>query len=139
MAPGGLALMSMAAATDPLTAFLDTHPDASTLRTLAHAWESGGGRLAVGTVAVRLQFGPEDSAHTAATLHADSRLELARIILEHHGLDAAGWTHWSDEFTDFDSFDATAKFPTLSLASITATHLARLATGLRDLAKMVDA
>lgn len=132
--------MSLTAATDPLTAFLQQHPDATTIRTLAHAWESGGGRLAVGTVAIRLQFGPEDAPHTAATLHATgNRLEMARIILEHHGLDAAGWIHWSDAFADLahHGFDATAKFPTLSLESITATELARLVTGLRDLAKMV--
>lgn len=133
-------------ATDALGAFLDPLPEqeGTTLRSLARAWEGGGGRLAVGTVATRLQFGPEEAAHTGATLFigrdgAGARLELARIILEHHGLDADGWTHWSDEFADLahHGFDATAKYPTLPLQHVTATELARLVTGLRDLAKLV--
>lgn len=132
----------MPAVASQLGSFVAALPEAqaTTLRTLAHAWEGGGGRLAVGTVAIRLQFGPEETPHTAGTLFAkDTRLELARIILEHHGLDADAWTHWSDEFADLahHGFDASSKFPTLPLQHITATELARLVTGLRDLATMV--
>lgn len=119
-------------------------PEGVAIRTLAHAWQGGGGGIQVGTVAVRLTAGKPDGPFTAATLHAPrggqgARLELCRVLLERHGVRPDAWVHWSDEFADLahHGFDAAAKYPTLPLAPLSATELARLVTGLRDLARLV--
>lgn len=124
-----------------LTTFLETvpSPDALPLRTLAHAWTGGGGALAVGKVAVRLL----GDGFTAGTLHArdgPARLELCRVLLEKHGVDADQWTHWSDEFADLahHGFDHRAKYPSLPIAHLSPAELARLVSGLRDLASMTS-
>lgn len=114
---------------------------AVTVRTLVHAWASGGGGARVGAVAVRL-LGRTDG--TAAVVRAPrgegpAALEFARVLMESHGVSHASWVHWSDEFADLahHGFDPAAKFPTLKLdADVTDAELARLAVGLRDLAAM---
>lgn len=136
---------------EALAAFLDALPDdtAVTARTLAHAWAGGDGALQVGKVAVRMtQTGHDGRPFTAATLHAPRgeesypRLELCRAILESHGVPHDDWVHWSDEFADLahHGFDPAAKFPSLLLVpEVTPAEVARLATGLRDLARMAGA
>ncbi len=111
------------------------------IRTLAHAWTLGDASFTVGKVAVRLCG---KSGFTAGTLYAargeqPARLELARIILEKHGVSHEQWTHWADEFADLShhGFDASAKYPILALGDhITPAELARLVSGLRDLARI---
>lgn len=137
-----------------LAAFLETLPSdrAVTVRTLAHAWQGGGGTLQVGQWAIRLLAaagdGPNAGTFTAGTLHrprdpdGTPRLELCRVILHNNGVPEAAWTHWSDEFADLAprGFDPTAKFPTLPLDdALTPTDTARLAVGLRDLALLCGA
>lgn len=128
-----------------LAAFLENMPEDAVLpaRTLAHAWVSGGGGLSVGTAAVRLVAG--EPRFTAGTLHAPRagrppRLELCRVILEKHGVPEAAWSHWSDDFVDLAplGFDRNARFPRLELGGLGTPETARLATGLRDLARMAD-
>lgn len=132
---------------EALATFLDGLPEASALttRTLAHAWVHGGGDLHVGRVAVRMTTGSAEHPFTAATLHAPRgpetfpRLELCRAILESHGVSHDDWVHWSDEFADLahHGFDPGAKFPALTLhPDVSPAEVARLATGLRDLARM---
>ncbi len=135
-----------------LKAFLDPLPGdcVAAVRTLAHAWAAVGGKLAPGRLAVRL-LGPETSerpAFTAATLyaprgdHANPRLELARTILEHHGVGPDAFEHWCDEIVDLGGpgFSARAKFPAIPLPpSLSAGDLARLVGALRDLALMTGA
>ncbi len=127
-----------------LTAFASAMPaeEGLQLRTLAHAWTLGGGTFSVGKVAVRLVGGKD--GFTAGTLYAargeqPARLELCRVLLEKHGVPDDKWGYWVDEFADLGhhGFVATAKYPALSLGPhVTATELARLVSGLRDLAAM---
>lgn len=128
----------------PLAAFLGALPEPLRLaaRTLAHAWEGGGGQLQVGQHVARLT-GPGDVPFTAAALHAagrgPARLEFCRVILQSHGLPGAAWTHWSDDLADLQplGFDPAAKFPALPLERLGPAELARLAVALRDLARML--
>ena len=126
-----------------LATFLEPLGDgALPARSLVHAWQSGGGDVQIGSVATRLVGHHDGGTFTAATLHArDASLELCRVILERHGIAAAAWTHWSDEFADLahHGFDARAKYPSIPLAPLTEAELARLVTGLRDLARLADA
>ncbi len=111
------------------------------VRSIAHAWQSGGGRLAVGKLTIRLLGG--DPAFTAGTIHAPRGdghpdLELSRVLLEQHGVD---WTHWSDEFADLGhhGFDQSARFPRIAFDdAVSPGEIARLVTGVRDLAVMVN-
>lgn len=130
-------------AEEALQAFLAAQQDpaAVRLRTLAHAWTGGGGSLQVGRHAVRL-IGRDAAGRdfTAGTLHAaPPRLELARVLLGTHGVAADAWLHWSDELVDLrrHGFDAGAKFPSVALDTVTDVEIARLAIGLRDLARLV--
>jgi hypothetical protein len=133
---------------DQLAGFLTSLPEAEaiTARTLAHAWASGGGRLQVGRLSVRLTSG--DPGFTAGTLyaphgaHVAPRLELCRVVLESRGVPHDAWVHWSDEFADLahHGFDPAERFPALVLRSdVSPPEVARLAMGLRDLARMVEA
>lgn len=143
-----MTMTTMTSGEDALAAFLADLPDDDALqaRTLAHAWTSGGGDLAIGKVAVRLTASPDGTPFTAGTIHAPrgetpARLELSRVLLEKHSVDADGFTHWSDEFADLahHGFDPSQKFPALHLGEhVSPTELARLVTGLRDLAKMAQ-
>lgn len=137
--------------TDPeteeaLNGFLEDLPQdlALHVRSLAHAWASGDGRLQVGRLAIRLLAGTEPT-YTCCVIHAPRgdqpmpSLEFARVLMEKHGIDHDRWVHWSDEFADLAhrGLDPTAKFPTVRLGrDIQPGEIARLATGLRDLAKM---
>lgn len=134
-------------AASALAAFLEAMPEAAAVqaRSLAHAWLGGGAELAVGQHAVRLTAGQDPERFTAATLHgprgdAPARLELCRVILEKHGVDGDAFMHWSDEFADLahHGFDPAQKYPEVPLGpGLTDAELARLVTGLRDLAQMV--
>ncbi len=127
-----------------LTAFVSKLPDPVGLqiRTLAHAWTLGGGAFTVGKVSIRLTGG---EGFTAGTLHSaqnaqPARFELCRVILEKHGVSHEQWTYWADEFADLahHGWQATAKYPVLPLGDhVTPGELARLVSGLRDLALMV--
>ncbi|MCA1818452.1 MAG: hypothetical protein ABR562_03825 [Thermoplasmatota archaeon] len=123
-------------------------PDAGLrLRTLAHAWQGGGGGLYVGRLALRL-LAPDGTGRTftAGTLHVahgeppKPSLELGRILLQSHGIGAAAWREWCDERPDLrvHGFDGDAKFPVVRLDSLPDAALARLASGLRDLARLVQ-
>ncbi len=136
-------------APDPgLESFLEGLPDhrRTTFRTLALAWVGSGQSIRPGTRVVRLTCTPNGSevAYTVATLYAPSqqdlgaRLELGRALLRNHGMEDDAWTHWSDELVDFPAFDATTKFPTISLDAVDAGRLARLVTALRDLALLAQ-
>ena len=127
---------------DPLPAFLEGLPGGADVpaRSLVHAWQSGGGGTQVGQVAIRLTAqDPAGATFTAATLYAqDPRLELCRVILEHHDIGPDSWLAWSDELADLTplGFDGAAKYPSIRLERLSATHLARLVTGMRDLARL---
>ncbi|MES2155014.1 MAG: hypothetical protein V4510_07750 [bacterium] len=117
-------------------------PVALPVRTIAHAWQGGGGNLAVGRLAIRLvAVDAQGRPFTAGTLHAGAspRLELARVLLHAHGVSAASWTAWCDERPELPDagFDPQAKFPRVELSSLADTALARLALGARDLARSV--
>lgn len=131
-----------------LQEFLATIPPEAALRirTLAHAWEGGGGRLFVGRFTVRLlAVDGAGRAYTAGNLHRAHgdpprpTLELGRTLLQLHGVTPTAWTEWCDERPDLPAhgFDAQAKFPLVRLDGITDATLARLALGLRDLALLV--
>jgi hypothetical protein len=131
----------------PLQAFLaECPPEAALrLRTLAHAWEGGGGQLHVGRLAVRL-LASDGRGHsfTAATLHRrhgehGAALELGRVLLQAHGLAGQAWTAWCDELADLRAygFDPDAKFPVVRVTELPDASLARLALGVRDLARLV--
>jgi hypothetical protein len=131
-----------------LQEFLEGLPEAARLpaRTLAHAWQGGGGHLAVGRLAVRLTGQHNGGTFTAATIQAPrgkapSRLEIARVLLQSHGVDEAAFNHWADELADLTTlgFDPAARFPALTLDGIDTAALARLATALRDLARLATA
>jgi len=136
-------------AKDPgLQEFLASLPpqDALRIRTLAHAWEGGGGRLFVGRFAIRLLAADgAGRGFTAGNLHRAHgdpprpTLELGRILLQLHGVSPSAWTEWCDERPDLPAagFDPQAKFPVVRLDGITDATLARLAVGLRDLARLV--
>lgn len=137
--------MPTAAIEDELAGFVDALPGGSgvNVRSVVHAWMSGGGSAQVGKITIRLLSGG-DAPFTAGTIHAPRgesahpALELSRVLLEQHGVD---WLHWSDEFADLahHGFDAAAKFPTVAFDErLTASEVARLVSGVRDLAKMVD-
>ena len=132
-----------------LQAFLANCPAeaALRLRTLAHAWQGGGGRLFVGRLAIRcLAADAAGRGFTAATLHTahgeppGPTLELGRVLLQVHGVAAADWTAWCDERPDLSAlgFDGEAKFPVVRLDAIPDATLARLALGVRDLARLVS-
>lgn len=116
------------------------------VRSLAHAWAGGGGRLEIGKLAVRLLPPSPDAAYTVGFLHAatargPSRLELCRVLVARHTGDDA-WVHWSDELVDLaaHSFDPAAKYPEIPLAEpLPPAALARLVVGLRDLALLTAA
>ena len=112
------------------------------LRTLAHAWQGGGGQLAVGRLAIRLvAVDAKGRPFTAGTLHAAGapRLELARVLLDAHGVAPDNWTAWCDERPELRDagFDPQARFPRIHLDAIGEGALARLAMGTRDLARSV--
>jgi hypothetical protein len=127
-----------------LQGFLSTllPEDAVRARTLAHAWGAAGGELHVGRHAVRLMGRHGGNTFTAGTLHAkvgpdaSPALELCRVILEKHGVDADRWTEWSDERPELRTrgFVPDAKYPVVRLQHLDDAALARLALGLRDLA-----
>lgn len=130
-----------------LQAFLEglNGPEQVVARSLAHAWTSGGGTVRPGKVATRLiakREGPfTGGSIIAATAARPARLEIARAIMEHHGLGADAWAHWSDELADLQSrgFDPTSKYPTIALANVDDRMLARLVTSMRDLARLAGA
>jgi hypothetical protein len=137
----------LADAETALQAFLEPQPehDGLGLRTLAHAWTSGGGQLQVGSLTVRLLANAGTENYTAGTLHPargekPARLELCRVLLEKHGVGEDRWTYWCDEFADLKAhgFQPTAKFPAADIAQLTPTELVRLVMGLRDLARMAQ-
>src|SRR5207237_379642 len=75
-------------------------PTALPVRTVAHAWQGGGGHLAVGRLAIRLvAVDAKGRPFTAGTLHAGAgpRLELARVLLDAHGVSQDAWLAWCDE------------------------------------------
>lgn len=131
------ALQALLAPLDP--------PVAVRLRTLANAWQAGGGALLVGRVAIRLLApGSDGRPFTAGTIHPGHdavapRLELARVLLQNHGVGEQAWSDWCDERPELRSlgFSRTVKFPAVTLDAIPDAVLARLALGLRDLARMV--
>lgn len=134
--------------TDPLQAFLAPLEPAAALRlrTLAHAWQAAGGTLFVGRVSIRL-LAPDGAGRgfTAATLHQAHgtpprpTLELGRVLLQAHGVTSAAWSDWCDERPELRTlgFDPEAKFPVVRLDAASDAALARLASGLRDLARTV--
>jgi hypothetical protein len=132
-----------------LKAFLQTMPGPAALniRTLAHAWEMGGGQLHVGARTVRLLArDARQRPFTAGTLHAglgtpaEPVLELSRVILQAHGVGAAAWADWCDERPDLAAFgfDGQDKFPQVRLGLIGEAAMTRLTLGLRDLARAVS-
>ncbi len=117
-------------------------PVALPVRTIAHGWQGGGGNLAVGRLAIRLvAVDAKGRPFTAGTLHAGTtpRLELARVLLEAHGITPASWTAWCDERPELPmaGFDQNAKFPRVQLDALPEAALVRLALGARDLARSV--
>jgi hypothetical protein len=128
-----------------LQAFLATLPADAGLaaRTLAHAWSAAGGSLQVGKLTTRLVAPAHDGrTFTAATLHAADapRLEVARVLLQSHGLTATDWTSWCDERAELANhgFEPTAKYPALPLSNLPPATVARLALGLRDLCRLAQ-
>lgn len=112
------------------------------IRTLAHAWQGGGGAIAVGRLTVRLvAVDAKGRPFTAGTLHggAGPRLELARVLLDAHGVTHEVWTQWCDERPELRDagFDPMGRFPRVNLDAVSETDVARLALGLRDLARAV--
>lgn len=112
------------------------------VRTVAHAWQGGGGALAVGRLAIRLvAVDARGRPFTAGTLHAGAgpRLELARVLLDAHGVTHEWWTAWCDERPELRDagFDPMARFPRIQLDGMSDPALARLALGMRDLARAV--
>lgn len=146
--------MPMAATASPdesaLQAFLATLPPDAGLaaRTLAHAWTAADGGLQVGKLTARLvAAAPDGRTFTAATLHGAGaagdgvpRLELARVLLQAHGVTATDWTSWCDERAELAAhgFDPAAKYPALPLADLPPATVARLALGLRDLCRLAQ-
>lgn len=140
----GETLEADSAAENALRTFLSNleAPVALQVRTLAHAWQGGGGNLAVGRLAIRLMaVDAKGRPFTAGTLHAGTgpRLELARILLDAHGVSENSWTNWCDERPELRDagFDPKARFPRVQLDHLGETALARLALGTRDLARSV--
>jgi|SRR5688572_20809584 len=128
-----------------LQGFLATLPGDSgvTARTLAHAWTVAGGTLQVGKLTTRLVApAPGGKSFTAATLHAAEapRLEVARVLLQAHGVTATDWTSWCDELAELQphGFEPSAKYPALRLANLPPATVARLALGLRDLCRLAQ-
>jgi hypothetical protein len=146
--------MAMAALSDAdeaaLQAFLAPLPPDAGLaaRTLAHAWAAAGGTLQVGKLTARLvAAAPDGRSFTAATLHGlgtagdgTPRLEVARVLLQAHGVTATDWTSWCDERAELAAhgFDRAAKYPSLRLADLPPATVARLALGLRDLCRLAQ-
>ena len=131
-----------------LQAFLaNADPQAALrLRTLANAWQGGGGHLFVGKIAIRLLGADaQGRGFTAGTLHhahgepPGPNMELGRVLLQAHGVTPAIWTEWCDERPELRplGFDRNAKFPMVRLDAMPDADLARLASGLRDLARRV--
>lgn len=129
-----------------LQAFVATLPSDAGLaaRTLAHAWTAAGGTLQVGKLTTRLVVpSPKGRTYTAATLHGAEgtpRLEVARVLLQAHGLTATDWTSWCDERAELAThgFVPTAKYPALGLSDLPPATVARLALGLRDLCRLAQ-
>lgn len=129
-----------------LQAFLATLPPDAALaaRTLAHAWTAAGGAIQVGKLTVRMVVAAHDGKScTAATVHAAEgapRLEVARVLLQSHGLTATDWTSWCDERVELAAhgFVPTAKYPALPLSGLPPATVARLALGLRDLCRLAQ-
>ncbi len=112
---------------------------AVTVRTLAHAWIAAGQTVQVGRMTVRLiATDKQGFPFTAGTLHP-GRLELARVLLQSHGISEPTWRAWCDERPELASrgFDARANFPAIQLDGASEVTVARLALGLRDLALAV--
>jgi hypothetical protein len=110
------------------------------VRSVGHAWTSGGGTLSVGKVAVRLVAVRGGRTFTAATIRSDQGVvEVAKPIIQAQGVGHDAWTHWSDELADLRAFgfDAAAKYPTVRLDGIGDAGLARLVLGVRDLALLL--
>ena len=128
-----------------LQGFLATLPSEASLaaRTLAHAWTVAGGTLQVGKLTTRLVApAPGGKSFTAATLHAADapRLEVARVLLQAHGVTATDWTSWCDELAELQphGFEPSAKYPALPLSNLPPATVARLALGLRDLCRLAQ-
>ena len=148
--------MPMAATSDPtdaskpgdeqaLQGFLATLPSNAGLaaRTVAHAWTVAGGSLQVGKLTTRLVApAPGGRSFTAATLHGaeERRLEVARVLLQAHGVTATDWTSWCDELAELQphGFEPGAKYPALPLSNLPPATVARLALGLRDLCRLAQ-
>jgi hypothetical protein len=138
------ALKTLPAATEAaLAAWLERLPGRTgvTVRTLVHAWASGGGSVQVGAVAIRLLARDATTAAVVRAPRGDAApvLEFARVLLESHGVPHEAWVHWSDGFAALahHGLDPAAKFPKLGLdADVSDAEVARLAAGLRDLAVM---
>lgn len=128
-----------------LQGFLSTLPPDAGLaaRTMAHAWTVAGGILQVGRLTTRLVApAPGGRSFTAATLHAAEapRLEVARVLLQAHGVTATDWTSWCDELAELQphGFEPGAKYPALPLSNLPPATVARLALGLRDLCRLAQ-
>ena len=128
-----------------LQGFLSTLPPDAGLaaRTLAHAWTAAGGQIQVGKLTTRLVApAGNNRSFTAATLHAAEapRLEVARVLLQAHGVTATDWTSWCDELAELQphGFEPAAKYPTLPLSNLPPATVARLALGLRDLCRLAQ-
>ena len=140
--------MSMSATASPeemaLQAFVASLPGDAGLaaRTLAHAWTVAGGSIQVGKLTTRFVAPAGTRSFTAATLHAGEapRLEVARVLLQAHGLTATDWTSWCDELAELQphGFEPAAKYPTLPIAKLPPATVARLALGLRDLCRLAQ-
>lgn len=127
-----------------LQAFVATLPGESSVaaRTLAHAWTVAGGSLQVGKLTTRFVAPAGPRTFTAATLHAGDapRLEVARVLLQAHGLTATDWMSWCDELAELQphGFEPAAKYPALPLSNLPPATVARLALGLRDLCRLAQ-
>lgn len=135
-------LSSIVAPEPELQAFLASRDPtlALRLRTLAHAWATAGGTLLVGRHAVRLVSQGRNAPYTAGTLRVrdgHAELELSRVLLQGNGVSLEAWQAWCDERPDLRAhgFAPSAKFPTVRLDALPDGALARLAVGLRDLAR----
>jgi hypothetical protein len=111
------------------------------VRTISHAWTGGGGSILVGRVAIRLTSTSGNQTYTAATIRSDrAELEIARVLLEGHGVTSEDWLHWSDDLAELrpHGFDPAAKYPTIRYATLSDINLARLVGAVRDLARLAS-
>ena len=93
----------------------------------------------MGRVAIRLVAPAGKTTYTAATIRSDrGELEIARVLVEGHGVSEEAWMHWSDDLAELrpHGFDALAKYSTLRITNLGDMNLARLVGGIRDLARL---